>query len=69
MPNKKPEETLEQPKYSRSLGIALGATEIVFLLGLCLLAASLVLVFGFAIAGVVIGAVLVVTSWLMQFAG
>lgn len=68
MPKQKPEETLENPNSARPLGIVLGATEFIFLLGLILLATGCGLVFGVEMAVLVVGSVLVVTAWLMQFA-
>lgn len=68
MPKTKSEETLDTQNNSRSLGIALGATEIVFLLGLVLLTTGSLLVFGVQFSVFLIGAVLVVSAWLMQFA-
>lgn len=68
MPNLQPEQALKNQNSSRSLGIALGATEIIFLLGLCFLATGSWLVFGGPVTVLVVGAVLVVTAWLMQFA-
>ncbi len=52
MPNKQPsnqpDESLENPMRSRSLGIALGVTELIFIAGLLLLATGSFLVFGWS---------------------
>ena len=58
-----PEQTLEKPNRSRSLGITLGATEVFFLLGLATLAAGSYLAFSWAGALISIGVCLVVTAW------
>lgn len=68
MPNKKPDESLEPSNTSRSLGVALGVQDFMFIAGFLLLAVGLVPTFGWAITAAVLGAVLVVTVWLMQFA-
>jgi cytochrome c biogenesis protein CcdA len=59
----RPEESLEHPKHSRSLGIALGVTEYLFILGLLTLATGISLVFGGEWAAIVIGAVMIVTAF------
>lgn len=43
-PSNQPDESLENPMRSRSLGIALGVTELIFIAGLLLLATGLFLV-------------------------
>lgn len=63
----KPEEPHENQEKSRSLGIALGVTEFIYLLGVLLLATGAWLVFGFGWALLITGAVFVVSAWLMQF--
>lgn len=68
MPNQKPEDSLDTPMRSRSLGVALGVTELLFIAGILLLAIGCWLLFGGPWTVFVVGAVLVVTSWLMQFA-
>jgi hypothetical protein len=68
MPKLKPGESLDEPKRARSFGISIGATEFIFLAGLAMLAAGVWLAFGFFAALMAGGGVLVVTSWLMQFA-
>lgn len=66
-----PEETLNQPKkVSRPFAIGIGATEITYLLGLVSLAAGFSLVYGIAVALIVVGALLVFTAfyndWMME---
>lgn len=64
MSNSKPEETLDKPSGSRSLGgFALGATEYFFLLGLILLAAGVWLVFGVGWCLVVVGVLLIAVAF------
>jgi hypothetical protein len=59
-----PGETLNQPKkVSRSLGISLGVTEVMYLLGLLSLATGISLTFGPAWALIAVGAVLLVTAF------
>lgn len=64
MAYEKPGESLETPMRSRSLGIALGVTEYLFISGLILLAVGLFYWFGLAVACAVCGGVLVVTAWI-----
>jgi Flp pilus assembly protein TadB len=66
--NKQPEQPTNHTKSSRSFGISIGVTEFVFLLGIVLLAAGVFSAFGFVWTVIVIGATLVVSAWLMQFA-
>lgn len=58
-----PEATLNQPKkVSRSLGISLGVTEVIYLLGLTCLATGLSLAIGIEWALIVVGLFLVRTA-------
>jgi len=59
-----PEETLNQHKtVSRPLGISLGVTEVIYLLGLTSLAAGISLTFGTAWALIAVGAILLFTAF------
>lgn len=69
MPKMMPEESLIHPNRSRSLGIALGATEVIYLLGLVLLATGSALVFGFEIALMVAGGVMILTAFYNAWVG
>ena len=64
MAYEQPEKSLETPMRSRSLGIALGVTEYLFITGLILLAVGLFLKFGFDVACAVCGGALVITAWI-----
>lgn len=58
-----PGESLNQPKsVSRPFAKSIGATEILYLLGLIALAAGIVLLFGLPVALVVVGALLLGTA-------
>lgn len=58
-----PGESLNQQKsVSRPFAIGIGATEILYLLGLIALAAGIILLMGFPIALIVVGAVLLGTA-------
>lgn len=57
-----PGETPKTNTVSRSLGVALGVTEIMYLLGLLSLASGISLQFGIAWALIVTGAALSATS-------
>lgn len=61
-----PEATSTPNKISRSLGIALGVTEIMYLLGLAMLATGISLSYGIAWALIVVGAVLLITTVWIQ---
>lgn len=63
MPNNKPGDPSETSNTTRSLGIALGVTELLFLIGITLLATGTALVFGFGYGLIVTGAVLVITAF------
>lgn len=64
MAYEQPDKSLELPMRSRSLSIALGVTEYLFITGLILLAVGLFYQFGFGVASAVCGGVLVVTAWI-----
>lgn len=63
MPKLKPDDPLETSNTARSLGIALGVTEYLFLAGIVLLATGTVLVFGFGYGLIVTGSVLIVAAF------
>lgn len=63
MPNRKPDDPLEPSMRSRSLGIALGVTEFLFIAGLVLLAPGVTLVFGYGWTLIICGGILVCTAF------
>lgn len=63
MPNKKTDDSLETSNTTRSLGIALGVTEFLFIAGIALLSTGLTLVFGYEWALMVCGGVLLGTAF------
>ena len=58
-----PDQTPKTNKVSRSLGIALGVTETIYLLGLGLLAAGISLAYSIAWALIAVGIVLLFTAF------
>lgn len=69
MPKTKPEESLENPNSSRSLGVALGVTECFFILGLLLLAYGIFLTFGVAWSLTSTGAILIFSAFYNAYVG
>lgn len=63
MAYEQPDESLETPMRSRSLGIALGVTEYLFIAGLILLAVGLLLTYGFGVSLLGCGGVLIFTAF------
>ena len=59
----KPDDPLEPSNTARSLSIALGVTEYLFLAGIVLLATGTALVFGFGWRLIVTGALLVFAAF------
>lgn len=59
----KPGRSSDSLMRLRSLGIALGVTEYLFIVGIFLLATGCVLVFGFGVALMVIGSVILATAF------
>lgn len=59
----KPEDSLETPQPLRSLGIALGVSEFLFLAGILLLAIGVFVTFGAGWSLTVTGGVLIVTAF------
>ena len=57
-----PEQPLPQPKTSRSLGLSLGVTEWIYLLGLLCLAAGISLAVGIEWALTVVGLLMIRTA-------
>jgi hypothetical protein len=57
-----PEKTPQTPTHSRSLGISLGVTEVIHLLGLLLLATGISLVVGIEWALIVVGLFMIRTA-------
>lgn len=58
-----PEKTPKPTYVSHSLGIAFGVTEIIYILGLILLAAGISLRYGFEWALIAVGALLLFTAF------
>lgn len=63
MPNNKPGDSLETSNHARSLGIALGVTELLFIAGITLLATGIWLEFGAGYALAVSGGLMVYTAF------
>lgn len=68
MTNSKTDDSLETSNGSRSLSIALGVQDYLFIAGIILLSSGVTLVFGWVWMLIVLGSVFVVTGWLMNFA-
>lgn len=63
MPDLKPDDSLEPSMRSRSLGIALGVTELLFIAGIALLASGLWLEYGLGVCLWVSGAVVIAAAF------
>jgi hypothetical protein len=69
MQNIQPDGPLENQNNSRSLGIALGVTEYIFILGLLLLASGIYLSFGLGPALISTGCVLIFAGFYNAYTG
>ena len=67
MQRQKPDDSLDTSNMSRSLGIALGVQDFMFIAGILLLAVGLFFCFGWGEAALGVGLALLVTAWTMQF--